>query len=188
MGLLPRSDRRPRAPLDRERGQSIVEFALMLPLMLIILLAIADLGRIYTTVVNVESAAREAADFGTTLGAGHWSAAAKDDTTAEMVRRACVASSNLPDYVGDDPGGAVVTCTNPSFSYCLTTTTGGPCEPFEAAAACEDPLRDPPCRVTVRLSYDFHLFTPVGIALPTTISFQRDSTFAMTDIDLVPTP
>ena len=57
-----------------------------------------------------------------------------------------------------------------------------------AAAACEDPLRDPPCRVTVRLSYEFHLFTPVGIALPPTLTFQRDSTFAMTDIGLTPTP
>ena len=188
MGPLPRSDRRSRPRLDPERGQSIVEFALMLPLMLVILLAIADLGRIYTTMVNVESAAREAADYGTTLGAGHWSAAAKDNTTAEMIRRACIASSNLPDYVGDDPGGAVVTCTNPSFSYCMTTSTGGPCVPFDDAALCEDPLREPPCRVTVRLTYDFHLFTPVNIALPTTLTFHRDSTFAMTDIDLAPGP
>jgi hypothetical protein len=42
--------------------------------------------------------------------------------------------------------------------------------------------------VTVRLTYDFHLFTPVNIALPTTLTFYRDSTFAMTDIDLAPAP
>ena len=169
-----------------ERGQSLVEFALVVPVMMLVLLGIADLGRIYTTMMNVESAAREAADFGTTLGAAHWSAATKDITTAEMERRACVAASNLPDYAGDDPSGTTVTCTNPSFSYCVTTSIGGACEPFDPAAGCEDPLRAPPCRITVTLTYDFHLFTPVRIGLPQTLTFQRESTFAMTDIDLVP--
>jgi Flp pilus assembly protein TadG len=173
-------DVRPRR--NQERGQSIVEFALVVPLMMLILLAIIDFGRIYTTMMTVESAAREGADYGTTLGAEHWSAANKDATVAEMQRRSCIAASNLPDYVGD-----AVSCTNPSFAYCLTTTTGGPCSPFDEFAGCEDPLRDPPCLVTVTLEYDFHLFAPV-IGLPTTITFARDSTFAMTDIDLAPTP
>ena len=167
----------------------MVEFALVVPVMLLILLGIADLGRVYTTMMNVESAAREAADFGTTLGAGHWTAGATQDATAtEMERRACVAASDLPDYVGDDPSGTVVTCTNPSFSYCITSSVGGTCDPFDPAAGCDDPLRAPPCWVTVKLAYDFHLLTPLQIGLPPTLSFVRDSTFAMTDIDLAPTP
>jgi hypothetical protein len=107
-----------------------------------------------------------------------------------MERRACVAASDLPDYVGDDPSLAVVKCTNPSFSYCIISSTGGPCEPFDPTGAqgCEDPLRAPPCQVKVTLAYDFHLFTPLQIGLPPTLSFERDSTFAMTDIDLAPTP
>jgi TadE-like protein len=153
--------------------------------MLLILLGIADLGRVYTTMMNVESAAREAADFGTTLGAGHWSAATKDATIAEMERRACVAASDLPDYVGDDPSGTVVTCTNPSFSCAITP--GQPCDAPDTAG-CDDPLLPQPCRVTVSLSYDFHLMTPIQIGLPSSLSFVRDSTFAMTDIDLAPTP
>jgi hypothetical protein len=166
-----------------ERGQSVVEFALVVPVMLLILLGIADLGRIYTTMMSVESAGREAADFGTTLGAAHWSDATKDATIAEMKRRACVASSDLPDYVGDDPAGAVVTCTNPSFSCEIN---GVPCD--TPPAGCDDPLLLEPCRVKVTLAYDFHLFTPLQIGLPPALSFERDSTFAMTDIDLTPTP
>ena len=164
----------------------MVEFALVVPVMLLILLGIADLGRIYTTMMNVESAAREAADFGTTLGAGRWSDAGtvRVDTIAEMKRRACVAASDLPDYVGDDPSGTVVTCTNPSFSCVITP--GVPCD--AAPPECADHLSAVPCNVTVTLAYDFHLMTPLQIGLPPALSFVRDSTFAMTDIDLAPTP
>jgi Flp pilus assembly protein TadG len=177
---------RPRSR-SRQRGQSIVEFALILPLMTLILFAIIDFGRIYTTMMTVESAAREGADYATTLGAAQWDPLVeKDLTVAEMERRSCIAAGNLPDYVGDDPTGTVVTCSNPSFAYCLTTTPGGPCLPFDETAHCENPDRDPPCLVTVTLTYDFHLLAPV-IGLPATITFDRDSTFAMTDI-VAPTP
>jgi hypothetical protein len=176
-----------------QRGQSVVEFALVFPLMVLLLLAIVDFARIYTTMLTVESAAREAADFGTTLGAGKWQVGAPmDGTVAEMTRRACVAASDLPDY--SDPDGDPSTgCTNPSFAYCMTPTDGAPCLPVDPADGCEVPTRAEPCTVTVTLSYQFHLLAPFNvqffnttIGLPSTIDFQRSSTFAMTDIDLTP--
>ena len=179
-----------RRPL--ERGQSVVEFALVLPLMVILLLAILDLARVYTTMMSVESAAREAADFGTTLGAGKWQdGAPRAGTEAEMQRRACVAASDLPDYEDPDNDPLTGNCTNPSFTYCLTGSIGGPCSGFDPTQLCEDPLRAPPCTVTVTLTHDFHLLAPlsinffgVNLGLPTTLTFDRASTFAMTDIDL----
>ena len=174
-----------------ERGQSVVEFALVLPLMLIILLAVVDLARVYTTLMSVESAAREAADFGTTMGAGRWTAGAPmDGTVAEMQRRACIAASDLADY--EDPDNDPTTgCTNPSFSYCMTASAGGPCE--APAAGCDDPLRTTPCTVTVTMRHRFGLIAPMGIdffgvhlGLPGSLTFERDSTYAMTDIDLSP--
>ena len=182
------------SPQRRPRGQSVVEFALVMPLMLIVLLGILDLARIYTTEMSVESAAREAADYGTTLGAGKWQdGAPKDATIAEMQRRACVAASDLPDYIDPDNSAATGNCTNPSFDYCITTSTGGPCSAYDPTAGCEDPLRATPCDVTVTLHYDFKLLAPLGFefmgiqyGLPNTLSFDRDSTFAMTDIDLSP--
>ena len=179
----------------KQAGQSIVEFALVLPLMLIVLLGIVDLARIYTTMMSVESAAREAADYGTTLGAGKWQAGPpKDATVAEMERRACVAASDLPDYGDPDGNPQTGGCSNPSFTYCVRTSALGSCGAFDPSAGCEDPLRSTPCAVTVTLSHDFQLLAPLNFefmgvtyGLPTSLSFERDSTFAITDIDLAPT-
>jgi hypothetical protein len=162
--------------------------------MLVMLVGILDLARIYTTMMSVESAAREAADYGTTLGAGKWQPGAPmDATVAEMKRRACIAASDLPDYVDPDGDPATGDCTNPTFDYCITTSTGGACGPFDSTATCEDPLRAPPCDVTVTLTYDFRLLAPlhfefmgVTYGIPASLTFSRDSTFAMTDIDLSP--
>ena len=161
-----------------------------MPLMLIVLLGIIDMARIYTTMLSVESAAREAADYGTTLGAGKWQdGTPKDGTVAEMRRRACIAASDLPDYVDPDNDPLTGNCTNPSFACSINP--GGSCD--ASAAGCEDPLREPPCAVTVTLTHDFHLIAPLNVefmgvtyGLPSTLTFSRDSTFAMTDIGLTP--
>ena len=42
----------------------MVEFALVVPVLMIMLVAVGDFGRLYVSAVAVESAAREAADFG----------------------------------------------------------------------------------------------------------------------------
>lgn len=175
----------------RSRGQALVEFALVAPVTLMLLLGIVDFGRVYTTMMSVESAAREAADYGTTLGAGKWEPSlAAAQTVPEMRRRACIAASNLPDYAGPDDS-----CTNPAFAYCVTASIGGDCGPLDPADACDDPTRATPCTITVTLTYRFHLITPVNISLmgatigfPSIITFSRDSTFAMTDIDVAPAP
>jgi Flp pilus assembly protein TadG len=194
---MPASFRRPLRPLTRRRtasrGQSVVEFALVLPIMVLVLLATVDFARVYTTMMNVESAAREAADYGTTLGAGKWQAGAPmDGTVAEMQRRACVAASDLPDYADSDTDPANG-CTNPAFAYCMTPTTGGTCGPVDPVDGCEIPTRPQPCTVTVTLTHVFRLFAPLNIQVggsefgfPSTITIVRDSTFAMTDIDLAP--
>lgn len=194
---------RPRRPVPRERGQSLVEFALIAPIMVLLIVAIFDLSRIYTTMVSVESAAREAADFGTSLGAAKWSSGNATDTVTEMMRRACIAAGDLPDFEWTDADADGVVdpgepCTNPTFDWCMSETTGGACSKpvfTDPAYTCHDALRDPPCTVTVTMGHVFYLFVPlqidffgVQLGIPTTLSFQRDSTFAMTDIDVGPTP
>ncbi len=113
--------------------------------MVVLLLAIIDFSRVYTTMMSVESAARESADFGTMYGAGHWQIGTPlDDNVAEMQRRACVAASDLPDYKdadGDPSNG----CENPSFSYCVTPADGGVVRPDQ----CPGRLPGPASRAAV---------------------------------------
>lgn len=176
-----------RAPNARDRGQSLVEFALILPVLLILFLAVADLARIYTTMVTIESAAREAADHGA-WDEAFWAGDCTDSTTncgktlAQMTERACLASRDLPDYVGPDDA-----CTNPSMTVELQEPDGTP------GVGCDDPgdTRTTQCRVVVTLEHDFHLIVPASISLfnvtvgfPSTLTFERSAIYAVSDFEL----
>ena len=50
----------------RRRGQSVVEFALVLPIFLALLLTAVDFGRLFFTYIQVSNVAREAAAYGAT--------------------------------------------------------------------------------------------------------------------------
>lgn len=58
------STRRSRLPAHRERGQSLVEFALVLTPMMLILLGIIQFGFVFNTYVTLTNATREAARSG----------------------------------------------------------------------------------------------------------------------------
>lgn len=164
----------------RERGQSVVEFAIVFPLLMLMVAAIADFGRIYVSMVAVESAAREAADFGS-FHANSWRVDGsvtppvdnRTTTVDRMRKRACTAAagSNLEGY--SEPAGTIghATCTNPSFTYAL--------EPDNPS--CADVVTEPPCVVLARMDYDFNMilaFPP----LPGTIHIARESRFRMQDL------
>lgn len=50
------------APRSNERGQSLAEFALVVPLLLLLLLTVADFGRYFAASISIESMARTAAE------------------------------------------------------------------------------------------------------------------------------
>ncbi len=56
-----------RVPTGAATGQSLVEFAVSLPVLLVILIGVVDLGRLYFSYISVVNAAREGARY----GAGH---------------------------------------------------------------------------------------------------------------------
>lgn|SRR5579862_9416710 len=174
---------------DRRRGQSVVEFALIFPLLLVLVLAVGDFGRIYTSLVAVEAAAREAADLGA-FDPANWNTdlalANPAQTVVRMERAACTsaATSHLDGYA--EPAGTVghATCTNPTMA-CWLEQAGhapAPCATYVGGAGgCGDATTDPPCVVHVQLTYEFDTFIHAPI-LPATVTFVRDARFAVSGL------
>ncbi len=75
-----------------QRGQSLVEFALLLPLLLIIALGVTDFGRVFQAGIVMESATRAAAEAG----------------AVEYLRQ--VSTGNEPDYNIIQERAAQVAC------------------------------------------------------------------------------
>jgi len=175
-----------RYKLRRHRpcGQSVVEFALVVPLLLLVLIAIADFGRFYTSAVAVESAAREAADFGA-FDASNWTPPNAATTTDLMQQRACVsaAGSHLEGYASIDPANN--TCTNPTFTCTLEAgaqsadcaTSGG----LVGTSDCSQPATDPPCTVHVTLTYQFRTLLALP-PMPTSVQVVRNSRFWVSNL------
>lgn len=98
---------------EGERGQSIVEFAVVLPVFLVLLFALVDFGRGFQSWIEVTNAAREGARAGAT-GA--------DSGAIETRARAAAASldqgslSVSSSGAGGTPGGSVVVTTTYQLS------------------------------------------------------------------------
>jgi Flp pilus assembly protein TadG len=170
-------------------GQALVEFALVIPLMLFLVLAVGDFGRIYTSVVAVEAAAREAADLGA-FDPTNWNAALSSTNPGQAVVRmeqvACssAASSHLEGYA--EAAGTLnhATCTNPAMTCTLEQQGRAPtdCATYNVGAGgCGDTATDPPCVVHVQLTYQFDTLIRAPV-LPTTITFIRDARYAVSSL------
>ncbi|MDY6875402.1 MAG: TadE/TadG family type IV pilus assembly protein [Chloroflexota bacterium] len=103
----------------KERGQSIVEFVLILPVLLIVLAGVLDLGRLYYAHVAIADAAAEGASY----------AAIHPNETAGIVDRAQDASGGMVEIdenlveVSPPPAvasGAPITVT---VNYTFTVAT-----------------------------------------------------------------
>jgi hypothetical protein len=92
----------------RQRGQSVLEFALIVPILFVILIGVADLGRVFIAGVDLETAARDAAEKGgqeyvanppgplsTTAPGGNGSYYGALD--AKVASAACSESAELPN-------------------------------------------------------------------------------------------
>ena len=92
-----------------ERGQSLVEVALTLPLLLLIVIGLVDVGRVYGYAISATSAAREAAIFAArtpTALAGDICQQARNELGAGGATNAC---DTPPIRVVCERGGAICT-------------------------------------------------------------------------------
>jgi Flp pilus assembly protein TadG len=151
---------------DTVRGQSVAELALILPIMMLLAVAVGDFGRIYASMIALESATREAADYGA-FDEDNWDGTRDAATLEEMQRRACTAASSMPGYVS---APAPTYCTNPSFEF-------DPYTEFTANYG-QGPIRIVMARGT------FTFTTAVSFPpLPDSVTLVRESRFAVWKVD-----
>jgi len=135
--------RRQRRPRDRQSaGQSLVEFALVFPILIILLIAIFDLGRLVFAYNDITNAARE----GTRVGIiDQTETTIKNEVVNQATSLGLPAADVLVSYVeSDDPTQ--------------------PCP--------DDPPTSLECLVVVTVSYDWQAITPVigNIVGPITVT------------------
>jgi Flp pilus assembly protein TadG len=106
-------------PRDREDGQSLVEFALVIPIFLLVLFAIVDFGMAFHAWITVTNSARE----GARLGSVHAPAASIEqrvrDTADTLDQGNLTVTVTNADDQGGQPGESVV--VDVSYSYSLIT-------------------------------------------------------------------
>lgn len=137
-----------RRALAEQAGQSMVELALVLPILVFLLIGGADLARAYALQLAVQNGAR----------AGAEAAAINQAPTSQLaIDRARDEMSRTP---GMDASAALVDAE-------FEKEDGTPCD--------STPTIDEPCFVTVRVRYTFQTVTPWPL-IPNTANFDRTTT------------
>jgi hypothetical protein len=160
----------------RQRGQGLTEFAMIVPLMFILAIAVGDFGRLFNAALATESAAREAADYGAFLGSNAWQSGDSPWTAndIEMRLRACSALSGQGDF--ENTAG---TCTgNPTVSWRLEGPNGVSPPSVDCATLVGLVA---PCRVHVTVAFTFHPIIQVP-PIPGSLTLTRESWFTISDL------
>lgn len=143
--MLPTQLRRILAPLHaegRSLGQSLVEFALTLPVILLLTLVALDFGRVYLGYINVQNMARIAANFAAN-SPDSWGAT-PNTTDQDQYKNQILADASAINCTLPESGGVPVV-PDPTFS---DTNADG------SATGLGD-------QVKVQISCTFHVITPV---------------------------
>lgn len=159
----------PSAHSNRRRGQSLVEFALVLPIFLLVLSGILDFGFMLFTRMSVINAAREGARV---------AAMTADDTTIPTVVKNRVVSAAASGLVSVVPSNVVVACLQTSSS-----TTPAPTCTWTLYKQSTNPggaqVGD---SVSVTVTYTYHTFFPLlfgsTIDLSSTVQMVLDNVTA----------
>jgi PKD repeat protein len=144
---------------DRSLGQSLVEFAIVLPIILFLTLIALDFGRVYLGWINIQSMSRIAANLAAnnpTAWSGSGDAAVKAKYQNQIRNDAAATNCSLPKV------GGVTTAPNPTF----TDTNGN--------GSTED-IGD---NASVSLSCTFSLITPgISNVLGGSVAVSASSVF-----------
>lgn len=146
---------RPRAT-GSTRGQALVEFALILPIFILVLVGIFDLGRAVIATSTLNNAAHEGARL-----------AIVDQTLADVQARA----AQRADWLRINPAAVKVDYRNPA-----TPETANSCvQPGGASAVGSDYIFG--CIAVVRIEYQYDAATPIIGTIVGTIQLAGEARF-----------
>ncbi len=131
---------RPVRPKPRERGASIVELALIAPVMVLLVMGVLDLGRAYRMNIRLENAAREGAAFAQVY---------PNDVT-------CGPSGNIRGQVEREEPSLKAT---PAFTVVVEGQDAG--GTFTPMSGCTGTVASAGERVRVRVSARYDIMTPL---------------------------
>lgn len=131
------------SPRAVKRGQSLVEFALILPILLTMLGAAVDIARLYQGWITLEGATRDAAEYAATFDTTSTSA------LADAKRIICAQAATLPGFAA--PAGNPTACTSPAIT--ITSFPAG-----NTAAASGGSASHPVQSITVTATLPFRTF------------------------------
>ncbi|MHB0876199.1 MAG: TadE/TadG family type IV pilus assembly protein [Anaerolineae bacterium] len=121
---------------ERQVGQSLAELALCLPLLLVLLVGVADFGRVFYALITVENSARQGARY----AASHYSQDAPDFTSAETMACNEARGSGLAnpeaDVVPTTRGGEQAVMATVRYRFSLFTGLLG-IAPFDITGTAE---------------------------------------------------
>lgn len=184
-----------RADPHHHRGQAIVELALIVPIAVLLLMGVLELGLLMGTKLNLQAATRNAARLGTIDAQ---SANADYDIIRAITTTQGLDPSRVVriDIFKANPDGSLPTASNSEDWYTLTPTGGGA---YTATAGLIDwppgerRIVEPPQYLGVRLTYRYYAATPLfsvigGVSLLTDQTVMRLVENKGLEFVQVPTP
>lgn len=152
-----------RIPSRDERGQALVEFALILPIALLILMGIIQFGFLFAGHIGVTNAIRETARFGSTSPVSD-NASANTAGTGICTYLKGTALTRVPGYTP----GYVVTSGSPRTTVSFASYTDPHSAPLTYSV-----------RLTVHIEYDHPLLVPIVSAIIDGLDGVNDSRFQL---------
>ena len=157
-----------RRRVRRSRGQSIAEFALLLPVMLAFLGLTIDFARVFQAWITVTSATRDAAEYAATNGTS------SADALTKAKKTICLQSQNIPGFQrsGLTSPNDVEQCTRPTVTVVSWSTS---VSPLDGASG-----NNPIATVTIRATVPFSpLFAYPFLTQNGTWTITSDATFSI---------
>lgn len=159
--IRPRMPRRGPARRARDEGQALVEFALLLPVFLLILMGSIEFGSAIDHRTAMAYAVREGARVGASLGAGGTSPSSVDPAIVAAVQRG-LTDPILMQYITSIQIFKANSSGQPTSTYINTYDGNGVLQGTAGWPASTRVTGSSADSIGVRVRYDFHPNTPLA--------------------------